>query len=196
MVCPKCGAPIKWYDLAPNCKQCGVHILYYTQEQDLARDAKKTELEFARARVITAKLKNAFIAGKLPIARMVIMVLCIGTLCIPFGGVTLSLPFWQQEISVGAIGIYKLVTDGLLPQLLNFLQAGLAETEAKFTFAALVLFVLTVLVAFCGFLSWLLSFIKLRRGCRACCGLIAAATVLDVATVGMLLLVKSNAGVN
>ena len=45
MHCPKCNGEIPFYDIRPNCKHCGVNIWYYTQQRDLARDAKRTELE-------------------------------------------------------------------------------------------------------------------------------------------------------
>ena len=61
MKCPKCGVEIARFDLSPNCKKCGVHIMYYTQDEDLRRDAKKTELEFTSARLLAAKFKAAYL---------------------------------------------------------------------------------------------------------------------------------------
>ena len=66
MKCPNCECEIKRFDLAPNCKNCGVHIMYFTQEEDLKRDAKKTELEFANARYLKAKLKAALLTESSP----------------------------------------------------------------------------------------------------------------------------------
>ena len=55
MKCPKCGGEIPFYDLHPNCKHCGVNIMYYMQNDGLMRDAKRTELEAAVARMIVAR---------------------------------------------------------------------------------------------------------------------------------------------
>ena len=70
MKCPKCGGEIPFYDLKPNCRHCGVNIMYYTQEAGLIRDAKRTELEGAVARMVIARVKAAFIGGKLQIFRV------------------------------------------------------------------------------------------------------------------------------
>ncbi|MCR5783530.1 MAG: hypothetical protein K6G90_12455, partial [Clostridia bacterium] len=65
MKCPKCGGEIPFYNLKPNCKYCGVNIMYFTQEEGLVRDAKRTELEGAAARMIIARVKAEFIGSGL-----------------------------------------------------------------------------------------------------------------------------------
>ena len=84
MKCPKCGGEIAFFDLKPNCKHCGVNIMYYTQNDGLMRDAKRTELESAVARMVIARIKAQFIGGKLQIARMIFALLAafIATLAI------------------------------------------------------------------------------------------------------------------
>ena len=70
MKCPKCNKEIGIFELAPNCKHCGVNIFYAQQEALLTEDAKKCELEYATFHILTAKLKTAFIGGKIQIMRM------------------------------------------------------------------------------------------------------------------------------
>ena len=66
--CPHCGEPLRWYNVKAECKHCGVNIMFYTQDASLARDAKRTELESAVARMVIARIKANFIGGKLQIA--------------------------------------------------------------------------------------------------------------------------------
>ena len=47
MKCPKCNKEIGRFELAPDCKHCGVNIFYAQQEALLTEDAKRCELEFA-----------------------------------------------------------------------------------------------------------------------------------------------------
>ena len=63
MKCPKCGGEIPFYDLKPNCRHCGVNILYYTQDYLLERDAKRTELESAVARMVVARIKAVYVGS-------------------------------------------------------------------------------------------------------------------------------------
>lgn len=111
MKCPNCGAEIKRFDLSPNCKSCGVHIMYFTQEEDLRRDAKKTELEFTSARLLLAKIKGAYIKGKIPVMRIIFTVLSIASLLLPHYNISLSFPWWDYEISIGAFGVYHIIAD-------------------------------------------------------------------------------------
>lgn len=180
MNCPKCSAPIKWYDLSPNCKKCGVHIMYYTQEEDLARDAKRTELEFANARILVAKLKSNFIGGKYPITRLVFLFLCVGALCIPFGNISAVLPFRTINVSVGGIGIYSMINDGLFPHIFDFLKAGIAEAVSMKVFISLILFALTVLIIAVVLVTYLLSFINIKKFAKIICGMTACAMITDI----------------
>ncbi|MBR5620713.1 MAG: hypothetical protein IKW76_13350 [Clostridia bacterium] len=107
MKCPKCAGEIPFYDLKPNCRHCGVNIMYYTQEAGLARDAKRTELESAVARMMIARIKANFIGGKLQIARMVMVLIAAAVLLIPFGGARYDLPFFHESFSAGIIGIIQ-----------------------------------------------------------------------------------------
>lgn len=175
MVCPKCGAPIKRFDLSPNCKNCGVHILYYSQEKELARDAKRTELEFAKARVFVSKLKAAFIAGFAPVCRMILGVLSVAALLCPLGKFYIGVPFFETELSIGALGIYKLISDGMITLLPDFAASGIGGKPAVLAAAAEICFILAALCILALFFAWILSFTDLKKTAKAQCIIISLA---------------------
>lgn len=166
MNCPKCGAPIKRFDLAQNCRQCGVNILYYSQERDLARDAKKCELEFAKARAVVGKIKTTYIGSALAITRLATGVLSVACLAIPFMKLSINLPLVSADISTGAIGIYKMISNGIYTQLFNLMNAGVDGAVAKAAMAHLVFLALTVIAELCMFINYLLAAINIRRGSK------------------------------
>ncbi|MBQ3537639.1 MAG: hypothetical protein IJA39_03575 [Clostridia bacterium] len=181
MKCPKCDAEIARFDLSPNCKKCGAHILYYTQEEDLKRDAQKTELEFASARILVAKLKAAFIGGKLPIVRAVLMLVTVLSLVLPVFDLKISLPWWEQKISVGAIGVYSLVTDSFLSVLGDFLSIGAGKSLLVVTVVTFVLFLITVLLTIALLALFIVSFVSLKKTAMAMTVISAVGAVLSAA---------------
>lgn len=170
MKCPKCGVEIARFDLSPNCKKCGVHIMYYTQDEDLRRDAKKTELEFTSARIFVAKLKAAFIQGKAVILRFVFLLLGICSLLLPVFNVKLSFPWWEYEISVGALGIYNMFTDSIWTMLGAFSDIGVGKLLFIITLVTILLLVVTALCLVGCFGAWILSFINIRKTSKIAVG--------------------------
>lgn len=167
MKCPKCGVEIARFDLSPNCKKCGVHIMYYTQEEDLRRDAKKTELEFASARLLVAKVKTAFIQGKAVILRFVFLLLGVASLLLPVFNIKLSFPWWEYEISVGALGIYNIINDSLWNMFGAFSDIGVGKVLFTVTLISLALLVLTALSLVGCFGAWVLSFVNIKKSAKA-----------------------------
>lgn len=166
MKCPKCGAEIPFYNLKPNCEKCGVNIMYYTQEQDLIHDAKRAELEFASARIVVAKIKAAFIGGKLQIARIVTTLLCIGALVIPFAALNISAPFLDKKIDVGGLGIYNLISDGFYTSILSLCKSTLFAKPVIATLAVTALFVFAVIAAVVILVMWILNFLEIKKYAR------------------------------
>lgn len=166
MKCPKCGGEIPFFDLSPNCRHCGVNLMIYTQNEGLVRDAKRTELEAAAARMVIARVKANFIGGKLQILRLVALVASAAVLLIPFAGVRYALPFLEETLSVGGIGLFRAFQSGLLLQLPHLLRSTLL---AKATLAAAVplmcmtaiLLLDLLLLALCLF-----GFLNLRKSTR------------------------------
>lgn len=175
MVCPKCGAPIKRFDLAPNCKSCGVHIMYYTQEKELSDDAKRTELEFAKARVFISKLKAAFIASPAVIARMILGVLSVAALLLPLGFFEVSLPYFDLKITIGALGIYKLISEGTLGLAPDLVSSGAGGGVTTLTACAVVFFLMCALCILALFFAWILSFTNIKKTAKAQCIIISLA---------------------
>ena len=189
MKCPNCNAEIGRFELAPDCKHCGVNIFYSQQEKLLAEDAKRCELEFASFRILKAKVKSAFIAGPIRIMRIVAMLMAIGFIFIPVVTLNVDLPMFSSQISLGAFGVYQAVSGGELSAFLSLAEyiPGLFPA-----FAALaVIFVLAFLMGFGVFVALLLSFLNLNRSAKVCCGFSAAGFVLSAAACVMSLLMPS-----
>lgn len=166
MVCPNCGVKIKFYDLSPHCKNCGINIQFFTQEQDLACEAKITELEFAKARAVVKRIKATYITSKLVIARMVTGLLTLACVVLPFLTLKVNLPLTTTEFSTGVIGIYKMIASGSLGQIFNLLNIGVLGTISKVMFAHIVIFVVAMVFAFADAWSFLLASINPKRSAK------------------------------
>ena len=166
MHCPKCGGEIPFYDLKPNCKHCGVNIRYYTQESKLMRDAKRTELEGAAARMIIARVKAAFIGSKLAIARLVFTLLAAAALVAPFGGVKFMLPLFDRSFSVGIIGLIQSFQNGLLMNLPHFLNSSLVRQQTLAALIPAAVFVCAALIDVVILVAYILSFLNLTKSAK------------------------------
>lgn len=164
MKCPKCNKEIGRFELSPNCKHCGVNIFYAQQERLLTEDAKRCELEYATLHILTAKLKTAFIGGKIQIMRIVAMVLAIGAIFIPFATVEAGFSTFSAKLSFGAFGIYQAFTDGTAQAVLN-----LNSYAPGLTFSLFMLLLFIVLIFLSGFgvfLTLILSFINIQKAAK------------------------------
>ena len=169
MKCPKCGGEIALFDLKPNCKHCGVNIMYFTQQEGLMRDAKRTELEAGAARMVIARVKANFIGGKLQIVRLVCTLLTAAALLLPFGAVQFTVPFFDWTYSAGILGIVGAIQNGFALQIPSLLGS------APFFKAAVALVVPTACMAVCAILdllaagALLLGFLNLTRSTKFMC---------------------------
>ncbi len=164
MKCPNCNGEIGRFELAPNCKHCGVNIFYSQQKDLLARDAKKCELEYATARIIIAKLKANLIKGPLQILRIVAMLLAIGSIFIPFVTVSSNLNVIDAKFTFSALGIYNAFSDGTLFVLLDLTEYF--PKEAGLCLLYLGLMVLIVLMGLGVFIGLVLSFLNIKKGAK------------------------------
>ncbi len=164
MKCPNCGGNIGRFELAPNCKHCGVNIFYSQQKDLLTRDAKMCELEYAGFRILVSKLKTTFIKGIIPILRIVAMVVAIASIFVPFATVTTQLPLMSAGFSFGAWGIYSAFSDGTLGAVISLL--GYAPRQAGVMIALLTFIVLIFLSGLGIFLTLLLSFINIQKSAK------------------------------
>lgn len=163
--------------------------MLYTQEEDLARDAKRAELEFANARIIVAKIKAAFIKGALPIARLVFVLLLAGSFVLPVASATYSVPLFRQEISLSALGIYQLFSGGAISIVPEFAKSTLFGGATKSLLIAAGIYVAALLLAVALLLAEILSFINIKKSAKSMAGIsLAGAAVSSVLAVVVLTL--------
>lgn len=190
MKCPNCGTEIGRFELKQNCKNCGVNLFYIQQEEMLASDAKRCELEFASMRIFVAKLKTAFIGGPLQISRMVILVLCICALLVPFETVSTHLPLFEHKFTLSALGLYNAFSDGSLLALLDFAKIGVVSGIARSMMAQIAIMVIIVLSILVCFVTLVLSFVNIRKTAKiiSVAAGVGAVVSLVAAVLGALLL--------
>jgi len=164
--CPKCGGEIPFYDLHPNCKHCGVNIMYYTQNDGLMRDAKRTELEAAVARMIVARIKAEFIGGKLQIIRMIAVIGAICALMVPFAGTHYTVPFFDKKFSVGLIGLIQSFGDGMLLKLPGFMKSGMFSSYAAAAGISVLLLLVVAIIGLVIFGAFCLGFLNLTKAAK------------------------------
>lgn len=163
--------------------------MLYTQEEDLARDAKRAELEFANARIIVANIKAAFVKGALPILRLVFTILLAGAFVLPVVSATFSVPLFKQEISLGALGIYQLFSDGTFSVIPEFAKSTLFGGATKLLLIAAGIYVVALLLAVAILLAEILSFINIKKSAKSMAGIsLAGAAVSAVLAVVVLTL--------
>ena len=166
MHCPKCGGEIPFYDLKPNCKHCGVNIMYYTQEASLIKDAKRTELEGASARMVIARVKAEFIGSKLAIARMIFSLLAVAALLVPFGSAHYIAPFLDKTLSVGIIGVIQGFSGGLIMSLPAFFGSALFADATKAVAVPAAFFVLAALLDVMIVVALIVGFLNLTKSAK------------------------------
>lgn len=166
MKCPKCGGEISRFDIKPNCKYCGVNIFYYQQEDLLVHDAKVTELDFAQARYVLQKFILATVGTKLSVFRFIVGVLMVATLIIPVSTLTVTIPMFSVEISIGGWGVYQLYSDGLLLELFSFLGVDFISSYTVITIAQLLLLVILALLTVAMILVFVLAFLSLKKSAK------------------------------
>ena len=181
MKCPKCGGEIPFFDLKPNCKHCGVNIMYYTQNDGLMRDAKRTELESAVARMVVARIKAQFIGGKLQILRMIIVLLSVCALLVPFASVKYSVPFFDGSFSAGLIGIITGFTGGTIMKMPDFLGSTLFGQHTTLIFVAFILIIVCFLIDLVVFCAYVLGFMNLTKSAKVMKNWALAGAVISVA---------------
>lgn len=187
MKCPKCGGEIPFYDLKPNCRHCGVNILYYTQDYLLERDAKKTELESAVLRMLVARIKAVFIGSLPAIFRMILLVGAICAMMIPFCSVSFKLPFYEEGLSAGLIGVINSFSNGFLMSLPDYLNSSLFADATRALLIMLGMFALLAVTDVVLLVIFILSFLKpdktakmLRNGSVFACIVALAAQITAI----------------
>ncbi len=166
MKCPNCGGEIGRFELAPNCKHCGINIFYSQQEKLLSEDAKRCELEYASLRIFTAKLKTAFIKGTLPILRLVFTLLTLCSVLIPFAAVKTDFPVIEKSFTLSALGLYSAFSDGTLGAISSLIKDGFLPSFSVSAGAVLITIVLITLCAAVLLVTEIFSFINITKTAR------------------------------
>ncbi len=114
--CPNCGVKIGMLDWRPNCKECGVNLVYFDIEKRLLADSERAEAEHRDFVMKTARVKAAFIGSSstrekvLAIARIVLTLLPVAFFFLPLVQITTNIPYYSEVLDVNAIGIYELMS--------------------------------------------------------------------------------------
>ena len=167
--CPKCGHHLRLIDVSQNCPKCGVNIRFYNFEETFYREAKYAELSRAGISAKIRRLKASFLGSKLTKARLAVMLLPLLSLLVPSGKFILSLIFKQAEISLGAIGLFTLVSGGGLNFVLGMKDAAVSGAAFSALIAALAAYILTAVFAVAVLLTSLLGFISIKNMQKIAC---------------------------
>ena len=141
--------------------------MYYTQENDLARDAKRAELDFASARIVISKVKASYFGGKLPIIRLILLLLGIASFLIPVCTINFAIPFFNPEITVSGLGAYNLYSDNLLLSLPDYATGSMLGSVFKNVIILFAILVVAVLIAVSILVVYLLTWINLKKTSKA-----------------------------
>ena len=133
------------------------------------------EVPYRSFPILQMKLKAAFIAGIAPVSRMILGVLSVAVLLCPLGKFYIGVPFFETELSIGALGIYKLISDGMITLLPDFAASGTGGSAAVLAAAAEIFFILAALCILALFFAWILSFTDLKKTAKAQCVIISLA---------------------
>ncbi len=156
-LCPKCGRKLKITDLKPTCPGCGINLLYYKIEERLEVDAINAELEHAKTQKKIDRVKAATIGSPLAIARLVLLVLVVGTLFLPLASLRMVGPFFDDTITFNALELYNKVSAMDFDGLFTMLSSPLLGKSVIFLAVSMVTIVLTALCALLGLILSTLS---------------------------------------
>lgn len=148
--CPKCGVKLHIWNIKAECPKCGVNIANYDWERRLEEDSVKAEAAFAKLHETMRRFKYSFVGTKLRIARIPVSVLPLFSFLLPLGSFAVSIPFYEDKITLNAI---TLVMNFLNLDILGFLKlpaseiVGDAGLRIVLAFVLLVFSVLSLLVS-------------------------------------------------
>ena len=104
--CPKCGKKIKVTYLKAECPQCGVNMLYYKMDEQLAADAERARKETDAVNKFLGILKDSSVKTPLHIIRLVLFFTPLASMCLPM--------FWAGHKNVSLIAfIMSIINHGL-----------------------------------------------------------------------------------
>lgn len=158
--CPNCGYKLKITDWRPECPKCGVNLMYFQMEERLRADADKAELEYAKSQPHYDRLKASIYGSPLAIIRLVCLVLPLLSLLLPLGKIAVSLPFYDNAVTVNAIAVYNTLSTMDFDVLFTLTDSAIVGTPVKLFTASLIFLLLTVLLILIEFVCVIFSFSK------------------------------------
>lgn len=136
------------------------------QNDGLMRDAKRTELESAVARMIIARIKAEFIGGKLQIMRMIAIIASLCALMIPYAAASYTMPFFERKLSVGLIGIIQAFGNGMAVLVPKLLGSTLFAADTRNAVIAAAFMLVIIIIDLLIFAAFFLGFLNLTAAAR------------------------------
>lgn len=161
--CPKCNKKLHITNVSQFCPSCGVNMRFYNFEENFIREAKLAELSQAGLKVKLRNLKYSFSGSKYITAKLAVMLLPLVSLLIPSGNISVSAPFIFFDAHFGILGIVNIVTGGALNFLLSMGGSEIVGDGFSALTTALIVYVVTVLLAVFSLLFSLLGFISIKN---------------------------------
>lgn len=124
--CPKCGKPLRFYHIKPECPFCGVNMVYYNANARLLAETEAAEIAHAKAQPGVDRAKAASIGSPKAIARLALSALPLGALFLPLAGMAAA----GGEKAVNAINLYTYFSNTDLAALPRRLLGGDALAAA------------------------------------------------------------------
>ena len=163
--CPKCGHPLKIWNVKAECPYCGVNIPNYNWEERLDEDAKNAEIAWAKFRIFTGNFKSALFGNKLRIIRFIFTFVPLVALILPLADYSLNLPFVSAS---GNLNLVEFTLNTLLNlnwgSLITLVTSNILGTEFLMLFASVLLLYLAVVFGVLNFVFVLLRASKLKAG--------------------------------
>ena len=149
--CPNCGVKIGMLDWRPNCKKCGVNLVYFDIEKRLLADSDRAEAEHRDFVMKTARVKAAYIGSSskremvLAITRIVLTLLPVAFFFLPLVQITTNIPFYSKVMDVDAIGVYELMSTFNFGGLFAAMGSDIVGTPSVYLLVSIVATALAVI---------------------------------------------------
>lgn len=179
--CPKCGYGLKIWDIKAECPSCGVNIANYDWERRLEEDSIKAEAAFAKLHETMNKFKYSFKGTKLRIARIPVSVLPLFSFLLPLGHLSVSLPFYEDDITINAISLVMNIMKFDIGGIFKFPSSTIAGDAALMFVLALVLLIAGALSLLVSLVFLMLNFRKLNSKGLSLTNLVASLLILGSA---------------
>ncbi len=147
-------------DVKPECPVCGVNIVYYGMDSKLKKEADQAEFEHACMQPRFDRLRSSTIGSPLAIVRIVTCVLPLLATLLPMAKLTISLPYYTENVTVNIIAIINKVFMNLDFDYLFAMMGSSVGKAYVFYLIALLSFVFILLAAVVNIIDLIFAFGK------------------------------------